>query len=106
MSTIIPIIYISVTKCICTLCLCCTLYATLSVFLHVWTSFDLLVLCMFYVLLILDVTKSRGESAREKVRGNANSLLQIPLKKKKEPLAVAHLLLPNSNLLLPLTVYI
>ena len=58
---------------------------------------------------VLDVTKRRGERVREKVRGDTNGLLQIPSKKKKkkreEFLAVAPLLLPTSNLLLPSTVY-
>ena len=60
-----------------------------------------------YVLLF-----GRGETAREKARGNANGphgLSQIPSKEKKRMkqrlLAVALLLLlPTSNLLLPSTV--
>ena len=51
-------------------------------------------------------------TAREKARGNTNGLSQTPSKEKKrneikqEPLAVARLLLPTSNLLLPLIIYI
>ena len=102
----------SVTECICTLC-CCTLYVTLSVSL-VFSSFGcggglwhhlivIILLHMFYVLFwtpLKDVKR-----ARETVRGDANGLLQILSEKKRikqEYLAVAHWLLPTSNLLLPL----
>ena len=96
--------YNIVTKCICTLCLCCcTLRVALSMFFRVWTSFNVL------RVVILDVTKRRGESAREKARGNSNGLSHIPSKEKKrikqELLAVAGLLSLISNLLLPSTVY-
>ena len=71
----------NVTECICTLCLCyCTLHVALSIFFHVWTSFNLL--CIFYTLLFCASLKDVCESVRGSER------------------------LPISNLLLPLTVYI
>ena len=67
-----------VTKCNCILCLCCTLYVILSAFVRVWTSFNLL--CMFYVLF----WTSLKDMARDKAKGNTNSLSQILSKKEKK----------------------
>ena len=61
---------------------------------------------------VLLVTERHGAREQEKMRGDTNGLLQIPSNNtnkreiKQEPLVVACLLLPTSNLLLPSTVYI
>ena len=100
----------TLTDCICTLRLFyCTLYVpsanvTNFVFFCVWTSFS----CnnsFTYVLraVILDITKSHGQSAREKERRYQLPVVQTI---RKEYLAVARLLLPTSSLLLPSTVCI
>ena len=65
-------------------------------------------------VIIWDVTDRRGESVRESERRYQRPLADITSKEqleeeeeiKQEYLAVARLLLPTSNLLLPSTVYI
>ena len=108
--------HLGATECICTLCLCCcALYVALSMFFCVWTSFYLshfiFIFHKCFTFVILDITRRRGVRVREKVRGNTNSYSHIPFPKKNkrtklEILAVAHMLLLISNLLLPLTIYI
>ena len=57
----------------------------------------------------LDITKRRGEKQHERKREAVPTASQIPSKEqtriKQEPLAVARLLFPTSNLLLPSTIY-
>ena len=107
-----------VTKKIGTLCVCCcNLYVALSMFFRVWTkrtlshtdvlqrTFNLLY--MFYVLLFW---MSLKEVVRERAKRRYQQPLTDTIKKEKKRikqkfLAVAHLLLPTSNLLLSSTVY-
>ena len=97
-------VWFIVTECICTLCLCyCTLYFTLSMFFHAWTSFTHL--RMFYVLLFWMSLKDMVKAQR-KAEVIPTASRRYHQKSKQEYMAVAHLLLPTSNLLLPSTVYI
>ena len=68
-----------VTKKIGTLCVCCcTLYVALSMFFHVWTSFNLLY--MFYVLLFW---MSLKEVVRERAKRQYQQPLTDTIKKEK-----------------------
>ena len=82
-ATFINRLHVDVTECICTVCLgCCTLSVTLSMFFHVWTSFNLL--CMFYMLLFWTSLKVEvRESARESERQYQWPLADIIKKEKK-----------------------
>ena len=67
-------------------------------FLCVWTSFSLL--HVFCGSIYFDVTKRCDGGAQEKARGHTNCLSYMPAEKQPEKLlAVAHLLLPTSSLL-------
>ena len=120
------------TLCLC----CCTLYVALSVFFRVWTSFNLLRICyvlLFWTSLkdlgrecerkreAIPVASCRyhqqKQQQQQKTKTTTSSTTTTTTTKKKkkkkkeeeikqEFLAVARLLLPASNLLLPSTVYI
>ena len=99
---------VSVTECICTLCLCCCMYSVrvaLSVFFRVCASFDLLRMC--YVLWF----RRHYKSEREKARGKNNDLSYVRSKRKEEIKSGTSgcgsfvKLFLTSNLQLPPTVY-
>ena len=109
-ATSLNLLHVDVTECICTLCLCCcTLYVTLSMFFHVWTSFNLL--CMFYVLLFWmslkdEVRESARESERQYQRSLSDNYHQKRKGRYKTGTSGCGSFVVISNLLLPSTVYI
>ena len=56
------------------------IYIVLSVFFRVWTSFNFL--HMFYMLLFWTSLKDMMRECKREVRGNTNSVSQIPSQKK------------------------
>ena len=101
---------VSVTECICTLC--CPLYVTVScvcVVLCVMLCHCFVCGCqsIFYIYVVtLDVIKRCvRESEKRYQQPLADAIKKKKERKEQEYLAVAHLLLPASNLLLPSTIY-
>ena len=74
------------------------MFVLLSMFFRVWKSFDLL------CVIILDITKRRARALE--ATPTASHTYHPKRRIKQEYLAVAHLLLPIFNLLLPSTIYI